>query len=85
MMQIIMVDTAGRNRGAGMSGAQIDELRKLRTSRVCRGESGWNLTTTDGDIPEDVAGSYITPNSPNHWGAGAYGPLADSGGRAGRS
>ncbi len=31
-------------------------------------EDGWNLTTTDGDIPEDVSASYIAPNAPNHWG-----------------
>ncbi len=36
MMQITMVDTAGRNRGAGMSGAQLDELRKLANGRECR-------------------------------------------------
>ena len=71
MMQVAMRDTAGRFRYAGMSGAQLDELRKLRTVESVVGESGWNLTTTDGDIPEDVVGSYITPNSPNHWGVPA--------------
>ncbi len=55
----------------GMSGAQFDELRKLRAVESVVGESGWNLTTTDGDIPEDVIGSYVTPNSPNHWGTPA--------------
>jgi predicted permease len=71
MMQIAMVDTAGRFRYAGMSAAQLEELRKLRTVESVVGESGWNLTTTDGDIPEDVVGSYVTPNSPNHWGTPA--------------
>src|SRR5437899_8625603 len=28
----------------------------------------WNLTTTDGDLPEDVQAMYIDPNAPNHWG-----------------
>jgi len=28
----------------------------------------WNLTTTDGDVPEDVRASYLSPNAPNHWG-----------------
>src|ERR1700719_1544580 len=28
----------------------------------------WNLTTTDGDLPEDVQAMYISPNAPNHWG-----------------
>jgi hypothetical protein len=35
------------------------------------GEDGWNLTTTDAVIPEDVSASYITPNAPNHWGVRA--------------
>jgi hypothetical protein len=30
-----------------------------------------NLTTTDGDIPEDVVASYVSPNAPNHWGVPA--------------
>jgi predicted permease len=71
MMQVAMLDTAGRYRYAGMSAAQLDTLRSLRTVESVVGESGWNLTTTDGDIPEDVVGSYVTPNSPNHWGTPA--------------
>jgi putative ABC transport system permease protein len=71
MMQIAMVDTAGRFRYAGMSGAQLAQLRQLPAVESVVGESGWNLTTTDGDIPEDVVGSYITPDSPNHWGVPA--------------
>jgi predicted permease len=35
------------------------------------GEDGWNLTTTDSDLPEDVVASYITPNAPTHWGTPA--------------
>ncbi len=68
MMQLAMREPSGRFRYAGMSGAQIDELRKARSVESVVGEDGWNLTTTDGDIPEDVVASYVTPNSPNHWG-----------------
>src|SRR5262249_12421048 len=28
----------------------------------------WNLTTTDGDLPEDVQAQYISPGFPSHWG-----------------
>ena len=59
MMQISLVDNAGRFRGAGMSGAQVEQLRQLRTVESVVAEDGWNLTTTDGDIPEDVSASYI--------------------------
>ena len=68
IMQISLVDPAGRFRGTGMSGAQVEELRQARTVESVVAEDGWNLTTTDGDIPEDVSASYISPNSPNHWG-----------------
>jgi putative ABC transport system permease protein len=67
-MQVVLRDNAGRTRGTGATGAQLDQLRQARTIESVVGESGWNLTTTDGDIPEDVVASYVTPNAPNHWG-----------------
>jgi predicted permease len=71
MMQISLVDNAGRFRGTGMTGAQVEQLRQARTVESVVAEDGWNLTTTDGDIPEDVSASYIAPNAPNHWGVPA--------------
>jgi predicted permease len=72
MMQIAVKDPAGRFRYPGMNGAQLDQLRQARTVESVVAEDGWNLTTTDGDIPEDVVASYVTPNAPNHWGVPAY-------------
>ena len=54
-----------------MTGAQIEQLRQARTIESVVAEDGWNLTTTDGDIPEDVVAAYISPNAPNHWGSRA--------------
>jgi predicted permease len=71
MMQLSLRDPAGRLRYPGMSGAQLDQVRQARTVESVVGEDGWNLTTTDGDIPEDVVASYVTPNAPNHWGVPA--------------
>jgi len=71
MMQLSLIDQAGRNRYPGMTGAQLDQLRQARTVESVVGEDSWNLTTTDGDIPEDVSASYISPNAPNHWGVRA--------------
>ena len=71
MMQLALRDPAGRFRYPGMSGAQLDQLRQARTVESVVGEEGWNLTTTDGDIPEDVVASYVSPNAPNHWGVPA--------------
>jgi predicted permease len=71
IMQISLLDSAGRFRGTGMTGAQIEQLRQAKTIESVVAEDGWNLTTTDGDIPEDVAASYVSPNAPNHWGVPA--------------
>jgi len=71
MMQIALRDTAGRFRYPGISGAQLEHLQAARTVESVVLEDGWNLTTTDGDIPEDVVAAYISPNAPNHWGVSA--------------
>jgi putative ABC transport system permease protein len=71
MMELSLKDSAGRFRYAGLSGAQLDQLRQARTVESVVAEDGWNLTTTDGDIPEDVVASYVSPNAPNHWGVPA--------------
>jgi predicted permease len=71
IMQISLLDSAGRFRGMGMTGAQIEHLRQARTIESVVAEDGWNLTTTDGEIPEDVSASYISPNAPSHWGVPA--------------
>src|SRR5262245_45944047 len=71
MMQLALRDPAGRFRYPGMNAAQLDQLRKAHSIESVVGEGGWNLTTTDGEIPEDVVASYVSPNSPNHWGTKA--------------
>jgi putative ABC transport system permease protein len=72
IMQLALRDPAGRFRFPGISAAQLEQLRQARTLESVVAEDGWNLTTTDGDIPEDVAASYVSPNAPNHWGVPAF-------------
>jgi putative ABC transport system permease protein len=71
MMQVALRDNTGRFRYPGMSGAQLEQLRQARSVESAVAEEGWNLTTTDGDIPEDVVAAYVSPNAPNHWGVPA--------------
>jgi predicted permease len=71
MMQLALKDKAGRYRYPGLNGAQLEEIRQLNSFESITAEDGWNLTTTDGDIPEDVVASYVSPNAPNHWGMAA--------------
>lgn len=71
MMQLTLMDSTGRLRYPGLTGAQVEQLRQARAIESVVAEDGWNLTTTDGDIPEDVVASYVSPNAPNHWGVPA--------------
>ena len=71
MMQVSLKDKAGNYRYPGLTGPQIEGLRQVAVIESVVGEDGWNLTTTDGDLPEDVVATYVTPNAPNHWGTPA--------------
>src|SRR5262245_61676654 len=68
MVELSVRDEAGRLRYFGLNANQLEQLRQARTIESVVAEDGWNLTTTDGDIPEDVVAAYLTPNAPNHWG-----------------
>src|SRR5260370_5943977 len=61
----------GKRRYTGFNGAQLEQLRQAKSIESVVGEDGWNLSTTDGDLPEDVVASYVSPNAPNHWGVPA--------------
>jgi predicted permease len=71
IMQLSFKDKAGNDRYAGLTGTQVERLRQAAAVESVVPEDGWNLTTTDGDLPEDVVAAYITPNAPNHWGTQA--------------
>jgi predicted permease len=71
MVQLALKDKSGRYRYTGFNGAQLEQIRQVKGLESVVGEDGWNLTTTDGDLPEDVEASYISPNAPNHWGMAA--------------
>jgi len=67
IMEIRLVDREGHDRFAGPTGPQADVLRQARSTEDVVLMDWWNLTTTDGDLPEDVQAMYIDPNAPNHW------------------
>lgn len=71
IMEIRLVDKEGHDRFAGPTGPQADVLRQARSTEDVVLMDWWNLTTTDGDLPEDVQAMYIDPNAPNHWGTRA--------------
>ena len=71
MMALGFIDSAGRSRYTGFNGVQLGELRQVQSVESAVAEDGWNLTTTDSDLPEDVVATYVSPNAPNHWGVPA--------------
>jgi putative ABC transport system permease protein len=68
IVELRLVDKSGTDRFAGPSGQQADQLRHAKSVEDVTLMDWWNLTTTDGDLPEDVQAMYIDPNAPNHWG-----------------
>jgi predicted permease len=57
------LDKAGNeDNWGGITGPQIRQLRQAHSVEDVMGVNEWNLTVTGGDVPEDVQGSYLTPN-----------------------
>ena len=67
MVGLALKNKAGKYSYPGFNGPQLEQLRQAKSIESVVGEDGWNLTTTDGDLPEDVEAAYVTANSPNHW------------------
>jgi putative ABC transport system permease protein len=61
-------DKAGNDRGAGLTAFQIRQVRQLHSIESILAMNEWNLTTTDGDLPDDVIAWYLTPNAMAHLG-----------------
>jgi putative ABC transport system permease protein len=68
IVELRLVDKSGDDRFAGLSGPQMQLLSHTRSLEDVTAMDWWNLTTTDGDLPEDVQANKISPNAPNHWG-----------------
>jgi predicted permease len=68
MVHLVLKDKAGNKHWPGLNGSQIRQVRQARSIESVVGENQWNLTTTDEDLPEDVAGDYLTPNATSHFG-----------------
>src|SRR5260370_31955723 len=54
--------------GFGLTGSQWRELRKSPVVEDTFLEDDWNLTVTGADLPEDVAGVYLSSNGFNFLG-----------------
>jgi putative ABC transport system permease protein len=68
MVHIVLQDKAGNEKGFGLTGSQVQTLRKCSVVDSVAAEDDWNLTTTGADVPEDVNGIYLTANATSHFG-----------------
>ena len=72
IVEFRLVDKSGSDRHyLDLNGPQADVVRQAKSIEDVTLMDWWNLTTTDGDLPEDVKTNYISPNAPNHWGVPA--------------
>src|ERR1700751_3290220 len=53
IVELRLVEQCGTDRFAGPNGQQADQLRQVKSIQSVSLMDWWNLTTTDGDLPED--------------------------------
>ncbi len=71
MVHLIVKDKAGKDLYMGLTGPQYQQYRNARAVESVVAEDQWNLTTTGGELPEDVSAVYFTGNGFNHFGVPA--------------
>jgi MacB-like periplasmic core domain len=71
MVHLVAKNKAGEDRWFGLTGPQYQQYRRAESVESAVAEAGWNLTTTGGDLPEDVNAVYFTGNGFNHFGVPA--------------
>jgi len=55
-------DKVGIDRGTALTAFHIQKVRQLSSIESVLVMDEWNLTTTDGDLAEDVVALFISPN-----------------------
>src|SRR6201997_1886099 len=68
IVELRLKDKAGSDHYVVLSGPQLDQLRQTHSIESVIGLNWWNLTTTDGDLPEDLQAVAVTTNSGSHFG-----------------
>src|SRR5437879_8282095 len=68
MVHLAVHDSTGNRRFVNLNGPQLQQLRQARSVESAAAMDGWNLTTTEGDLPEDGQAVYFTSNAFNFFG-----------------
>jgi predicted permease len=72
MVHLFAKDKADQDRWIGLTGPQYQQYRETHSVESAVAEDQWNLTTTGGELPEDVNGVYFSGNGFNHFGVPAF-------------
>jgi len=68
MVHLVVKDKGENQRWIVLSGPQLQQLRNANSVESVAAMDEWNLTTTGGDVPEDLTAIYFTGNAFNHFG-----------------
>lgn len=71
MVHLVLDKKTGGEWWPGLTGPEIQQLRQAKSVESVAAEDDWNLTTTGGDVPEDLNGAYLTSNAFDHFGVPA--------------
>jgi predicted permease len=68
MVHLVVHDNSGNPRWVSLTGPQLQQFRQAQSVESVAAMDEWNLTTTGGDLPEDVTAVYFTGNAFTHFG-----------------
>jgi predicted permease len=68
MVHLTVHDSGGNRRFVNLNGPQLQQLRQARSVESAAAMEGWDLATSEGDLPENVQAVYLTSNAFSHFG-----------------
>jgi predicted permease len=68
MVHLAVHDSSGNRRFVSLNGPQLRQLRLARSVESTAAMEGWDLATSEGDLPENVQAVYLTSNAFSHFG-----------------
>jgi predicted permease len=71
MVHLTVHDANGNRRFVNLNGPQLQQLRQASCIESSAAMDGWDLTTTESDLPENVQAVYLTSNTFIHFGVPA--------------
>jgi putative ABC transport system permease protein len=68
MVHLTVQESKGNPLFINLNGPQLKQLRQASCVESAAAMAGWDLTTTEGDLPENVQAVYLTSNAFIHFG-----------------